>query len=422
MGVMEGVGDSGEGGLSFIDLFAGAGGLSEGFIREGYKPITFIEKGLDACYTLKTRLSYYYLKHKGMGHIYNDYLRGLISRVELYSYIPGDLLKSVINIEISDETIDFIFREVDKLIRGGRVDIIIGGVPCQAYSLIGRNIIGERVVGDERNYLFKFFIKFLKRYEPDVFLLENVIGLLSAGGGRYLNEILNGVKSIGYSSDYGVINASDYGVLQNRRRVFIVGCKGGKRFDFSKLDKGILSGGYSLKDLFYDLPVLRAGERLKVVKYICEANECLKKSLIRDDMNFTTQHITRLVNNHDIEIYRIAINKLLREGRQLKYDELPFELQSHKNKTTFKDRFKVLDLSGLSHTLVSHLSKDGHHYIYPDIKNPRSISIRESARIQSFPDNYFFEGSMGSCFQQIGNAVPVLLAQVLARQVKEELL
>ncbi len=407
--------------LTFIDLFAGAGGLSEGFIRESFIPGAFVEKNVNACYTIKTRLSYYYLNKKGEKNIYIDYLKGIISRNELYNYIPCSILNRIINEEINEDNLSLLFQDIDRITEKNKIDIIIGGPPCQAYSLIGRSKIGENVIEDNRNYLFRYYIEFLKRYKPDVFIFENVPGLLSAANGKYFTEMFEGFKSIGYYVQYKILNAADYGVLQNRKRVFIIGSRGNIQFTFPDPEMNI-STHYSLKDLFCDLPLLKAGEEKKVTEYNHEGNDYLKKSLIRNGFDFTTQHTTRPLNNHDMEIYKLAINKFINEGKQLRYNELPEEFQSHRNKTSFTDRFKVLNLSGLSHTLVSHLSKDGHYYIYPDLENPRSISIREAARIQSFPDDYFFEGSRTSCFQQIGNAVPVLLAQTIARQIRKELL
>lgn len=405
----------------FLDLFAGAGGLSEGFIREGFIPVAFVEKDANACDTLKTRLSFHHLNHEGKKEIYIRYLKRKISKNALYNYVPEFLLNSIINEEINKETLELIFQKIDRIAEKNKIDIIIGGPPCQAYSLIGRSKIGQSVIKDNRNYLFRYYIEFLKRYKPDAFIFENVPGLLSAANGKYFTEMFEGFKSIGYCVQYKILNAADYGVLQNRKRVFIIGSRGNNHFTFPEPDKNILTH-YSLKDLFCDLPLLKSGEEKKVVYYNHKENNYLQRSLIRNGLEFTTQHITRPLNNHDREIYKLAINKFKNEGKQLRYNELPEELQSHRNKITFTDRFKVLNLSGLSHTLVAHLSKDGHYYIYPDLKNPRSISIREAARIQSFSDDYFFEGSRTSCYRQIGNAVPVLLAQAIAKQIKKELI
>ena len=151
----------------------------------------------------------------------------------------------------------------------------------------------------------------------------------------------------------------------------------------------------------------------------------LEKFGIRGCMNFTTQHIARPNNQNDREIYVMAINKFLRTGKQLSYKDIPADHQTHKNKVSFLNRFSVVDPWGCSHTVVAHIAMDGHYYIYhnwhPTADNVRSITVREAARLQSFPDDFFFEGSRSAAFRQIGNAVPVLLAYNIAEQLKKQL-
>lgn len=403
--------------LNFIDLFAGAGGLSEGFIREGFTPICFIEKDRNACNTLKTRYIFHNLKEKGMSDLYYSYLKKQISINELQKYLPDDFERIIINEEINEISLKNIFRQIDTMAENKKIDIIIGGPPCQAYSLIGRSRIGSGVKEDKRNFLFRYYLKFLEKYKPELFLFENVPGLLSANNYEYFKEMMEGFNKIGYKTEYTVLNAADYGVLQNRKRIFIAGFKEKIKFNFPEPEKN--SNNYTLKDLFIDLPFIRGGDNLEIVCYKSPPTEYLKISNIRNGQPFTTLHKTRPVNNRDKEIYKIAIKNFIELSQQVRYNELPSHLKTHKNKNVFVDRFKVLNMMGISHTIVSHLSKDGHYYIYPDLDNPRSISIREAARIQSFPDDYHFEGSRTSCFQQIGNAVPPLMAQKIARKVKE---
>jgi len=407
--------------INFIDIFAGAGGLSEGFIREGFYPVAFVEKDKNACNTLKTRLSYYYLKENEKSNIYIDYIQHKLTRSEFYSYIPDKLLKKVINEEINENTINTIFDRIDKILLKNKLDIILGGPPCQAYSLAGRSRMGNKVKNDNRNYLFRFYIEFVKRYKPHMFIFENVPGLLSADEGKYFEELISGFKNHGYSIYYKILNAADYGVLQNRKRVFIMGIKHNMKIIFPEPEEPGLISGFALKDLFCDLPEAAIDTGKKIFFYTKEENDYLRKTFIRNGLDFTTLHITRPLNKNDQEIYKLAISKFIKEGKQLKYNELPEQLKTHKNQISFIDRFRVLNPDGISHTIVSHLSKDGHYFIYPDYNNPRSISVREAARIQSFPDDYFFEGSRTSCFQQIGNAVPVLLAQTIAKQIKRVL-
>jgi len=407
--------------MNYIDLFAGAGGLSEGFIREGFKPIAHVEMNKEAADTLKTRMAFHYLNENCQIKNYYSYIKNEITRDDLWNSIPQELVSSVINREITKETIGGIFKIIDEQIDSKCVDAIIGGPPCQAYSLVGRSRDPNRMSGDKRNYLFRYYAEFLVRYKPKYFVFENVLGLLTAGNAKYLNEMLELFSEIGYSADMQVLNAEEYGVLQKRRRVIIIGKKGKAKFLFPKLEK-IENLWQTKRDLLFDLPYLNPGQELDVANYTKNINDYLKKTEIRNGINFTTQHITRNHNERDLEIYSIAIDKWLNDRQRLKYNDIPKELQTHKNTEAFLDRYKVIDPIGHSHTVVAHISKDGHYYIYPDLKQVRSISVREAARIQSFPDDYYFEGGRTAAFKQIGNAVPPLMARKIAASLKYLLL
>lgn len=404
--------------MNYIDLFAGAGGLSEGFIREGFNPIAHVEMNKEAAETLKTRLAFHYLDNNGNVNKYYSYLKREITREELWNNMPQEYILSVINNEITKKTIGDIFKNIDEQLGAKKVDVIIGGPPCQAYSLVGRSRDPNRMSGDKRNYLFRHYAEFLVRYKPKYFVFENVLGLLTAGNKKYLKEMLCLFKEVGYSADYKVLNAEDYGVLQRRRRVIIIGRKGKTKFEFPELEK-IENSWQIKKDLFTDLPNLLPGQEMNVAKYTKKINEYQQRTKIRNGVEFTTQHLTRQHNERDLEIYSIAIDKWLNKNERLKYNDLPKRLQSHNNTEAFLDRYKVVDPFGHSHTVVAHISKDGHYYIYPDKKQVRSISVREAARIQSFPDNYFFEGGRTAAFKQIGNAVPPLMAEALARTISQ---
>lgn len=403
--------------MNFIDLFAGAGGLSEGFIREGFYPVAHVEMNKEAADTLKTRLAFHYLDENNNVSRYYSYLKNDITRDELWNSIPENLISSVINCEITNKTVGNIFDTIDKQPEARNIDVIIGGPPCQAYSLVGRSRDPNRMSGDKRNYLFRHYADFLVRYKPKFFVFENVLGLLTAGNKKYLNEMLSLFEKIGYSADYKVLNAEEYGVLQRRRRVIIIGRKGKSKFEFPELET-IENNWQVKKDLFADLPNLIPGQEMNIAKYTKKINVYQQATETRNGIDFTTQHITRQHNERDLEIYSIAIDKWLNKKERLKYNDLPKRLQSHNNTEAFLDRYKVVDPLGHSHTVVAHISKDGHYYIYPDSKQIRSISVREAARIQSFPDDYFFEGGRTAAFKQIGNAVPPLMAQALAIGLK----
>lgn len=402
---------------TFIDLFAGAGGLSEGFIKSGFEAISHVEIDKNACDTLKTRLSYHYLRSKDNLNLYYSYLKNEINRDKLWENIPQPLLDTVINKEISKKNIGEIFVSIDKLLSGRKVDIIVGGPPCQAYSLIGRSRDNKGMKWDRRNFLFRFYAEFLIKYKPQYFVFENVLGLLSAGSKKYLTEMLELFEKCEYSVDLKVLNSEDYGVLQRRRRVVIMGKKGKKRFRFPELP--IVKNNWVIKkDLFYDLPPIKVTQELDITNYTRPINNYLDEFEIRNGLDFVTQHITRKHNDRDLEIYAIALTKWLNEKVRLKYNDLPARLRTHKNIVAFLDRYKVVDPQGHSHTMVAHIAKDGHYYIYPDLNQIRSISVREAARIQSFPDDYYFEGGRTSAFKQIGNAVPPLMAQSIAKHIK----
>jgi DNA (cytosine-5)-methyltransferase 1 len=403
--------------MNYIDLFAGAGGLSEGFIREGFSPVAHVEMNKEACDTLTTRLAFHHLNQINNIGRYLSYLKKGITRELLWGDIPAHLKASVINEEVSAKTIDKISKQIDQQLYKKKVDVIIGGPPCQAYSLVGRSRDPKGMKWDKRNFLFRHYGHFLQRYQPKYFVFENVRGLLTAGNARYLHEMLQLFSSIGYSTDFKVLNAEDYGVLQKRRRVIIIGRRGNRKFTFPELSEANYSGQVK-RDIFYDLPYLNPGEELQLTEYKMPVNDYLQQSVTRNGVDFVTQHISRPHNERDLEIYSIAIDKWLNGKQRLKYTELPERLRTHNNTEAFLDRYKVVDPLGHSHTVVAHIAKDGHYYIYPDASQVRSISVREAARLQSFPDDYFFEGGRTAAFKQIGNAVPPLMAQSIAKKIK----
>lgn len=412
--------------LKYIDLFAGAGGLSEGFIKAGFNPIAHVEMNKDACDTLKTRSAYHWLKKNSRTKIYHDYLRTQYKIKEnLWSKVPTDIIDSVINTEISETSLPEIFKKIDSKLKDEKVDLIIGGPPCQAYSLVGRARDPNGMDSDPRNFLYKYYVKFLEKYNPDMFVFENVPGILSAKNGVHLNNIFEAVKKAGYelslpNNRHKFLNAKNFNVLQDRKRVIIIGWKKELNLSYPTFDE--TEPKYQvLKDLFQDLQPLKNGAgTLGAVEYVQPINEYLKKTGIRNGLDIVTQHITRPNNQNDLEIYQIAVDEW-NNGKRLNYASLPEHLIKHSNLESFTNRFQVVNGNGVSHTVVAHIAMDGHYYIHPDKSQNRSISVREAARIQSFPDNYFFEGSRTAAFKQIGNAVPPLMAQKIADKIKKML-
>lgn len=413
--------------MRFIDLFAGAGGFAEGFKRAGFEPVAHVEIDPAACFTLKTRLSYHYLKENNKLDIYIKYLKGEISREQLYSIIPSCILGSVINLSIGDENNSKIFRIIEKLIGRKDLDVIVGGPPCQAYSLVGRARDKNGMQEDPRNYLYVQYGKYLKKYSPKLFVFENVIGLTSAEKGKYFKNIQADFKRLGYVVEPFIVNANEFGVLQNRKRVIIIGWKKDLNLSFGQLtSQDRLS--CNVASIFEDLPKLNAGEgKDKYYDYADGINDYLHFAKIRNGFDVLTQHITRSHTEQDKEIYKIAVKKWKTNMERLDYNDLPEKLKTHKNRDAFLDRFKVVaDNMPYSQTVVAHIAKDGHYYIHPDMEQNRSISVREAARLQSFPDDYYFEGlkegkNRTAAFRQIGNAVPPLMIEKIAKLLIEYL-
>jgi len=399
--------------------------MSEGFIRAGFKPIAHVEMDEAACFTLKTRVAYHYLKSKGQINFYQDYLSGKISRSDLYSKVPSHLLESVINLPIGPEFNTKIYKKIEEQLKGKKVDLIIGGPPCQAYSLVGRSRSVDKMVGDPRNFLYVQYAKFLEKYKPKIFVFENVSGLKSAGKGVYLKNMETLFLKKGYNIQLFTIEANNFGVLQQRKRIIIIGWLKDKNLRIPNLEAVKINKGYIVSHLFEDLPILQAGQGIeRVSNYTTNRiNKCLKDSSIRKASDILTLHVARPHTEQDKEIYRIAVN-LLKKGERLNYSNLPIRLKTHSNQHSFFDRFKVVNgNSSFSQTVVAHISKDGHYYIHPDIKQNRSITVREAARLQSFPDDFYFEGfkeekNRTAAFKQIGNAVPPLMAYKIGHMIK----
>lgn len=399
---------------TIIDLFAGAGGLSEGFVQAGFVPIAHVEMDKDACNTLRTRCCFHYLRANNQLDIYYKYLKGEIARETLYGSVPKEVTNAVINVEISDDTINETFGKIKQLAKGHKIDMIIGGPPCQAYSLMGRH--RKTMEDDPRTLLYLQYGKFLKEFTPKGFVFENVPGLLSAKKGEHFQNLQTYFDELGYKVHFKMLNASDYGVLQERRRIIIVGWQKDNDMGYPNIEE--IATDVVINDILGDLPLLKAGEKEMVFSYKKENNSYLRESGIRaDDEKFVTQNITRPVNANDASIYAYAIKLWDSKQVRVKYTDLPLELRTQKNEDSFLDRFKVVNGKGNAHTVVAHLAKDGHYYIHPSLNVCRSISVREAARMQSFPDNFYFEGSRSAMFKQIGNAVPPLMAKTIALEI-----
>ncbi|MGA2161287.1 MAG: DNA cytosine methyltransferase [Methanoregula sp.] len=414
-----------------LDMFSGGGGLTEGFIRRSFDFLGHIEMDRNAADTLETRLLYHELKKTDDGEIYDQYYRGTLDQQRFFQECKeaGVVSSPVINKELSVSTNHAIIRDLQKRLKKeyhrSNVDVIIGGPPCQSFSLAGRGKNKERSQTDPRNYLYRHYLRFLKEFQPKLFVFENVPGLITAKDGTILNNVITGCSRIGYHLDETphLLNASDFGVLQDRERIVFIGWKKeNKDLQYPDFSKNAPAG--KIKDLFMDLPELQAGEGMdEFQRYnLGQPSRYLIEKKIRNDIiGGIRHHCARMHNERDREIYRIAIKKWNESGHRLNYNELPEKLKTHRNRHSFVDRFKVVDNNSVSHAVLAHLAKDGHYFIHPDIEQARSLTVREAARIQSFPDDYLFEGPRSAKYVQIGNAVPPLMAEGIAGKIEEML-
>lgn len=388
---------------SFVDLFAGCGGLSEGFYKEDFKALAHVEINKYACETLKTRMKFY-----GYENVEEE----------------------VLNVDITSENINEI---IDGAVKDRTVDLIVGGPPCQAYSTLGRAKDGNAMQDDPRNFLFESYIKVLHHLNPKIFVFENVTGLLTAklNNKLILDTILEKLGEnykLIKSPKEMVLNSADYGVPQIRKRVIIIGVRKDLPFDADEIYKSILktnsdSGESNLKpyvtvaDAISDLPSLKAGEGSDIVKFNTKSTNEFLNEIVYKRSNVLRHHVARKLNNLDIERYSVmsknnwTFTQLLENREDLR----------HPKQRVFNNSYCVQFWDKPARTIIAHLYKDGNQFIHPDHKQGRSITPREAARLQSFPDDFVFEGSRTEIYKQIGNAVPVLLAQAIAKGCKNVL-
>ena len=394
---------------TFIDLFAGCGGLSEGFYRIGFKALAHVEINHWACETLRTRMKY-------------------------YKYRDAD--KKVIEYDI---TADDIIDKIEEATIGISPDIIIGGPPCQAYSTAGRVRDGRAMAQDSRNFLFKSYVKILEHYRPKFFIFENVTGILSAkvNGERIFPQIINSLgqeyKLIS-NPDTLLYNTANYGVPQIRKRIIIMGVrKDIKNKEVIDLYNGVIKTNYSpdmnedernglkrfvdVHDALADLPPVLPGEDASTdaFYYPCD-NEFLRR-IGKRGVYPLMDHICRKHNDKDRERFDMMISNhwSFGEMRRVRPD------MEHEHARVFDNSYVVQWWDLPSKTILAHIHKDGFQFIHPDKKQLRTFTIREAARIQSFPDDFVFKGSRSEKYKQIGNAVPVLFAEALAKSIKKNL-
>ncbi|MYC30718.1 MAG: DNA (cytosine-5-)-methyltransferase [Chloroflexi bacterium] len=362
-----------------IDLFCGAGGLSLGLEEEGFSVVAAADADQVATET----------------HAAN--IHGLTWTGDLSD--PSEFIR-----QLDDWGIE-------------EVDLLAGGPPCQPFSTAGMSKIGDlvrrgdRSPRDERADLWRSFFAIVDRLNPRAMLFENVPNFAQAQGGALLIALLDELKGRGYGAHVEVLEAWRYRVPQHRSRLFVIGIAEEGNFEWPKPIKGRPTVG----QVIGDLPVVEAGVRDEVQGYKgppeSVLGRLLRKGLTHPESQLIRDHVTRSVRPDDAEIY-----KLLKPGGT--YMDVPEHLRRYRS-DTFSDKYLRLSFEDLSRTITAHIAKDGYWYIHP--REDRTLSIREAARIQTFPDRFRFAGQPSNRYRQIGNAVPPLLASAIASAVKDAL-
>ena len=405
--------------INTIDLFAGCGGLTEGFKQNGgYNTIACVEWEKLPCDTLRHRF-----KTKWC---YKD----ADNRVLQFDIQRTDELLNGWNDEKYGKSsgLDSIVSE-----HGGQVDLIIGGPPCQAYSVAGRIRDKNRMRDDYRNYLFEHYIDIVKHYVPRAFIFENVPGILNAmpgdGGERIINRIQRQFAEAGYvllnNLDNALIDFTDYGVPQNRKRLIIFGLRkdvyNGKseklieQFYSELLPKYKVKDKKTVRESISDLPKLYPLDRP------ISLNGKRYSHTIPSDISISN-HTARYNNQRDINVFRMLAEDI--EIGRFEYTSIEALKKVYSSMTGRKSnihKYYVLRWDEPSNTIPAHLYKDGLRHIHPDSEQARSISVREAARLQTFPDDYKFISNTALDFKIIGNSVPPLFSSILAKAVGEVL-
>ena len=348
-----------------IDLFAGVGGLSLGFEKKGFDVV-----------------------------LANEYDTSIAA-----SYIANHKNTKMI---VGDITSLDLVETFGKL--AGTIDVIIGGPPCQGFSQKGQ----RKTIHDERNFLFKYYVSVVELIKPKYFVMENVPNLLTAEGGFFRSEIEELFNKLGFSLEYGVLNASDYGVPQNRRRAVIIGKLNG---DAPKLPAP-QGKKVTIWDAISDLAYLESGEGSEEQEYKYPAESDYEK-MLRLGSSTLFNHVA--TKHSPLALERLALIPP-NAGREV----LPEE---HLTKSIYSGTWTRMRKDEISVTITTRFdTPSSGKFTHPFLN--RAITVREAARIQSFPDNFHFIGNKGSQMKQVGNAVPPLLAaaiaEVIMKDIKEE--
>lgn len=397
-----------------IELFAGCGGFVDGFEKSNkYTTLACVEWNKKPCEVLKKRLKNKY----GDNNAESKVIRFDIQKTNelIYGWKDDD--------EYGNGS------GLASIVGNNKVDLIIGGPPCQAYSIAGRIQDQNGMRNDYRNYLFESYIEIVKKFRPKIIIFENVEGILSAkpGGVSIIDRITKAFLEAGYviTDDIrknALLDLSEFGIPQKRKRVILIGFNKefyGEKcnellniFYNEKLYKYKSSKAKTVYDAIGDLPILLPnkdefkikGKRYSHSPYITE---------IKD-------HYPRYHNKRDIQIFReLAYDIEKGINKYSSIEDLKKLYTEKTGKESNVHKYNVLKWNEPSNTIPAHLKKDGLRHIHPDYKQARTITVREAARLQTFDDDFEFSGSMGSDYEMIGNAVPPKFAYILANTVYE---
>ena len=368
--------------LKMIDLFCGAGGLSLGFTQEGF--VTSLANDIQDCC------------------------------VDTYAHNHPETPRD--HIVLGD--IKDVVKNLDKLLAGRNVDIVVGGPPCQGFSMANR----QRLIDDPRNHLYKSYVEVVKKVHPKFFVMENVKGMLSVA-----EQVKEDFRAIGYSVECHILNAKNFGVPQNRERLIYIGnCLG---VDNEQIFNEIfaLSENIPEHNLGNALFALRELEASRVKNstescsiesgYKIEKNSITETndyiSYINQDrvVNVVSNHKARYNNDRDIEIYG-----RMEPGDRSDDPKIADIMPYARRNGIFKDKYFKLENDKVCKTITAHMKFDCNMYIHPT--QARGLTPREAARVQSYPDDYFFRGAYTKTYMQIGNSVPPLLGRAIAHVIK----
>lgn len=399
---------------TFIDLFAGCGGLSEGFLQTGrYNALAHVEWEKPMVDTLRNRLVTKWKESE----------EDAFKKVVLFDIQKTDELINGLWTEDSDQQYGAFNSDIVKstglkgIVGKKHVDLIIGGPPCQAYSIHGRATDKDSMQNDYRNYLFESFCKVVDAFRPELFVFENVGGLLSAkpGGIPVRNRIYDAFTEIGYDiitpveMPKALFDTVNFGVPQHRPRVIIIGTKRESNFTLEDFYASIgkeqnTQRQLTVKDAIGFLPALYPlSEPVKEGRY-------MRSHQKNPDMSIT-QHEARNHGPRERAIFKEWVENDMNHISHKAMIDYYLKKTGHK---TLYQKYKSLEWDKPSHTVVAHLSKDGYMFIHPDPQQERSVTVREAACLMTFPMDYQFMGSTAYNYKMIGNAVPVQFAKAIA--------